>query len=145
MSDTFVNKPRTYFIDIDGCLLWHHSTDKDKNAGNLTDQLVNKPKLLPGVLEFFHDLDLHCDKIILTTGRRESTRKETEEQLRLLGLFWDVLIMGLCNGPRILINDKKPNGQHTAFSVNLVRNAGVVGLNNAITQAVTQGELDVQN
>jgi len=33
--------------------------------------------------------------------------------------------MGVGGGPRIVINDNKPNGQETAFAINLERNKGI--------------------
>jgi len=36
--------------------------------------------------------------------------------------------MGLPAGPRVLINDIKPNGMLTAEAVNLVRNKGIYGV-----------------
>ena len=42
---------------------------------------------------------------------------------------YDDLLMGLPNGDRILINDKKPNSiDNTAYSYNLVRNSGMKNL-----------------
>ena len=39
---------------------------------------------------------------------------------------YDHLIMGLPNGDRVIINDKKPHGvRNTAYAINLVRNQGV--------------------
>ena len=64
--------------------------------------------------------------IVLTTGRKECLREITERQLLKMGIIYDKLIMGLPNGDRILINDKKINGvNNTAYSINLVRNQGM--------------------
>ncbi len=65
-------------------------------------------------------------KIILTTGRKESIRAETEKQLKSSGIIYDHLIMGLPNGYRVLINDKKTNSSNnTAYAINLSRNKGM--------------------
>lgn len=111
-------RPKTIFCDIDGVLLMH--------KGDITSQHLSKPEVLPGVLEKFRDFDRAGFRIILTTGRRESTRKQTEKQLSEVGIFYDQLIMGIGGGPRILINDFKPNStEETAIAINLERNAGL--------------------
>ena len=64
-------------------------------------------------------------KIILTTARRESLRKTTELQLFLVGIPYDQLVMGLSKGNRIVINDRRPNGNDTAFAINIDRDHGL--------------------
>lgn len=110
--------PKTIFCDIDGVIMKHHQ--------NMTIQHLAEPEILPGVLEAFKEWEKKSYKIILVTGRRESTRKDTEEQLRKLGLFYDVLIMGVGRGPRVVVNDRKPDHQDDmALAVNLERNTGL--------------------
>jgi ribonucleotide monophosphatase NagD (HAD superfamily) len=82
-------------------------------------------RLLPGTLEKISDWDKKGYNIILLTGRRESSRKQTEEQLSKVGIFYDQLIMGVGGGKRYLINDLKPDGDTAAYSINLIRNAGI--------------------
>jgi len=41
------------------------------------------------------------------------------------GIFYDQLVMGLPTGPRVLVNDAKPDGMKTAYAVNLVRDTGI--------------------
>ena len=41
------------------------------------------------------------------------------------GVFFDQLIMGLSNGPRILINDTKPDGMETASAHSILRDGGI--------------------
>ena len=109
--------PKTVFCDIDGTLLKH------------TGDIVLNTKLtevLPNVNHTIRQWDRNNYRIILTTGRKESTRQQTVEQLKAAGIIYDQLIMGLPNGPRVLINDKKDKGiENTAFAVNLVRNGGL--------------------
>ena len=46
-----------------------------------------------------------------------------------MGIVYDELIMGLPNGDRVIINDKKPNHpRNTAYSINVVRNKGFENL-----------------
>ena len=113
MSD----KPKTIICDIDGVLLEH------LNLG-VSCQVNAEP--LEGTLEKVNEWDAKGYNIILITGRRESFRKVTEEQLKAYGLFYDQLIMGVGGGDRIVINDRKPDSERdTAYSINLNRNEGV--------------------
>lgn len=114
-------RPKTLFIDIDGTLIKHH--------GSLSDQITEPPELLPGTLEKLNQWDREGCRIILVTGRRESTRAVTERQLDSLGIFYDTLIMGLGGGKRIIVNDFKPDStEDTAGYVCLDRNQGINGI-----------------
>jgi len=116
-----MSAPKTVFCDIDGTLLFH--------KGDILDNL-HFPKVLPNVLETIRQWDKLNYKIILTTGRQESTRKQTEDQLRSCGIVYSDLIMGLPNGARVLLNDKKEKGvANTAYAVNVVRNQGLDNVN----------------
>lgn len=114
-------RPETIFCDIDGTIL--------KHKGDICFQHI-EPKLLDGVLDKFREWDIRGCKIILVTGRRESTRKATEKSLCDLGIFYDQLVMGVGGGKRILINDKKDDGEETAIAVNLKRNEGLKNVSN---------------
>ena len=53
-------------------------------------------------------------------------RSVTESHLKKIGIVYDILIMGLGGGARVLINDRKPNStKNTAFAINLIRNEGL--------------------
>ena len=110
---------KTIFCNIDGTL-WNH-------VGDATKQLkVADHELLPNTREAMIQWDKSGYKIILTTGRKESMRKMTEEHLHRAGISYDTLIMGLGRGDRILINDRKERGQiNTCYAVNVVRNKGM--------------------
>ena len=111
-------RPATIFCDIDGTLIHSH--------GDLHSQISNKPVLLEGTIEKLVEWDRKGYNLILTTGRRESLRRITEQQLESLGIFYDALIMGLGGGPRYVINDLKPDQkQKTALAFNLERNKGI--------------------
>jgi len=113
---------KTLFVDIDGTLI--------KHTGNLSKQILNEPELLSGTLEKLNEWDTKGYKIILTTGRKESLRKKTEEQLLKLGIFYDQLIMGLNRGERIIINDGKNDSDIiTASSIQIKRNEGINNIN----------------
>lgn len=113
---------KTIFCDIDGTILEH--------KGDIFKNINNDHTILEGVLDKFKEWDKNNYTIILTTGRKESWRKITEEQLLYFGIPYDKLIMGLPNGERIIINDKKPNSvKNTAIAINLVRNKGMNNIN----------------
>lgn len=117
-----MDRPKTIFCDIDGTLLHHF--------GNVADNISKDPVILNSVLETIAEWEKLNYKIILITGRKESTRKQTELQLANAGIYYDSLIMGITNGDRVIINDKKPNGiKNTTFAVNLVRNKGLSNCN----------------
>lgn len=116
------NRPKTIFCDIDGTLVEHDSPLETTQPGY-------KLKLLPGTLEKLTEWDRKCYRIILTTGRRECSRTETEKQLSEAGIIYDQLIMGISGATRVLINDKKPDGiTETAFAYNLTRDEGIKNL-----------------
>lgn len=110
-------EPKTVFCDIDGTLLMH--------MGDIQSNL-DEPTALRNVVNTIREWDRANYRIILTTGRKESTRERTEHQLHKAGIVYDDLIMGLPNGDRVLINDKKTKGvRNTAYAVNVVRNGGL--------------------
>ena len=115
------NKSKTIICDIDGCISYHD--------GDICNIHKERLTILPGVRETFREWDRCGYNIILLTGRRESVRKNTEEQLSEAGIFYDQLIMGVKNGVRVLINDKKLDSiTNTAFAINLNRNKGMKNL-----------------
>lgn len=111
---------KTYFFDIDGTLVFH----KD----NLSEMIRGDMDVLDGTVETLLTLRSNGHYIVLTTARPEGVREATVRQLHDAGIFFDQLIMGLPTGPRILVNDKKPDGLHTAHSVNLERDKGIYHL-----------------
>lgn len=112
---------KTLFIDIDGTLF--------KHVGNLSNILLEESIILPGVIEKLNKWNADGHKIILTTGRPESMRKRTDEQLEKNGIFYDQLIMGLTRGERIVINDSKPNNDMiTTSSIQINRNEGLINI-----------------
>lgn len=116
-KEYYSEKPKTIFCDIDGTILKHEHS--------FSNVVNNSPKLLPEVLKKFDEWDSFGHKIILTTARKESSRKLTENQLNVLGISWDQLIMGVSSGERILINDKYlENDKNRATSINVITNFG---------------------
>ena len=112
-------RPKTIFCDLDGTLV-EHSNPIDIQNPNLM------LKVLPGVHERLREWDTKGYFIIITTGRKESARKSTQEQLRNAGIIYDQLIMGFGGGDRVIINDRKPNSERdTVYAINLTRNEGI--------------------
>tara|TARA_R100001377_G_scaffold85281_1_gene71227 strand:+ start:9615 stop:10151 length:537 start_codon:yes stop_codon:yes gene_type:complete len=107
---------KTLFIDIDGTMF--------KHQGTFSDIALKTPQLMPGVRDKMNEWCSNECTIILTTARRESLRAKTEKQLNDLGVPYDHLVMGIGKGKRIIINDRRPNGDDTAASVNIKRNEG---------------------
>ena len=112
------NRPATIFCDIDGTLVKHVSPLE-------TSKPTYRMELLPGTTEKLAEWDIKGYNIILLSGRREGTRKETERQLAEMGIIYDQLILGVGGGVRHLINDIKPDASKTAFSHNINRNKGI--------------------
>ena len=109
---------KTIFLDIDGCII--------KHKGNLSNQILDEPELLPGTIEKLNEWEGEGFKIILTTGRKESMRRITEKMLTSLGIFYDQLVMGCNRGERVIINDLKPDKlNETARAINIERNKGI--------------------
>ena len=111
---------KTLFIDIDGTLFKHN--------GSFSDIALKEATLLPDVRERMDEWCSKEYKIILTTARRESLRARTESELARLGIPYDVLVMGISKGHRVVINDRRPNGDKTAFAINIGRDHGLEGI-----------------
>ena len=122
-----MERPKTIICDIDGTLISHTTTPFDVFNRN------TRTVLLPGVKEKIDEWDSKCYKIILLTGRKESMRAQTVEQLKKFGIYYDQLVMGVGGGARVLINDLKPNledpNNPTAIAVNIKRNEGLASIN----------------
>jgi hydroxymethylpyrimidine pyrophosphatase-like HAD family hydrolase len=111
-------RPKTIICDIDGTLVYHHDPHTVSKSNH-------KMELLIGTIEKLLEWERKGYNIILLTGRKESMREVTENQLREIGIFYDQLIMGVGGGIRVLINDNKPNGDIAALSINVERNKGI--------------------
>lgn len=110
------SRPKTVFCDIDGTLIKHRKP---------TDVSRSKVVMLPETIKTLLELDKLGYNIILTTGRKESLRQITEKELTKAGIIYDKLVTGIGGGDRILINDKKPCGRKTAWSVVPDRDEGL--------------------
>lgn len=116
MESENINKlGRTWFIDIDGVIFEHNGYLKESVG-------VETP--LPGVGELFNGIS-EDDVIVLVTARKSIYREKTIESLNTHRIRFNHIIMDLPTGPRIMINDRKPDGTKTAFAYNLPRNLGI--------------------
>ena len=115
-------RPKTIICDIDGTLVEHMSPHKACHPDS-------KMILLPGTIDKLLEWERSGYRIILLTGRKESMRQVTEQQLKEVGIFYDLLIMGIGGGVRYLINDYKPDGTEAAFAINIERNKGIKNIN----------------
>jgi NDP-sugar pyrophosphorylase family protein len=117
IKEFYTEKPKTIFCDIDGTIL--------KHIHRFSDLIETDPSVLPGVIRKINEWDSQGHKIVLCTARKESARKMTEEHLTKLGLCWDVLLMGMTSGYRVLINDKlNQQDIDRAKSVNVITDGG---------------------
>ena len=123
--------PPTIFSDIDGTI-WKHESD-------IRHSMKGTQHLLPGVFDNFLKWHRQGFKIILTTGRPEFLREDTERQLRELGIFYNQLVMDCGPGPRVLINDMEERTDAKNFTsksnaVALIRDHGMENLEINYTQ-----------
>lgn len=116
-AEFYSDKPKTIICDIDGTILRH--------LHRFSDLGVVDPEILSGVREKFDEWDSLNHKIILMTARKESAREMTESHLRMLGIPWDQLIMGVSGGVRILINDRlQETDPPRSIGINVLTNEG---------------------
>lgn len=99
----------TWIFDVDGTIVKHN--------GYLID---GYDTLLDGVKEFFDYLP-SSDCVILTTARPKERLVELQEFLYQEGIRYNHILTDIPAGERILINDMKPSGLHTAYAVNKKR------------------------
>lgn len=105
---------KTIICDIDGTIF--------KYLGG-TPQVINgRTEPLPGVIEQMNQWEMEGSRIILITGRRESLRKKTENDLQKFGIPYDILLMGYADSGRVVINDE--GSRVKAHAVSLKRDTG---------------------
>lgn len=115
-----MNNRKCYLLDVDGTLLFQPENFEETMS---SDYVYPLPKAAEKTMQW------HCEghTIVLTTGRPESMRELTRRQLSNAGIVYDILVMGLGSGERILVNDY-PGLSPKAFAYNVKRN--VDGLEN---------------
>lgn len=108
----------TIICDIDGTLVYHTTPDQASKP-------TYKMQMIEGTIDKLLEWERNGYRIILLTGRKESLRDVTIQQLKEHGIFYDQLIMGVGGGKRYLINDCKPNGEYSAYAINIERDKGI--------------------
>ena len=120
-----MSSPKTIFCDLDGTLTKHPGP----GFSTVLQDPDHRLELLPGVKEFLMKIDKERYHLVITTGRKESSREATIKQLQKAGILYDQLIMGFGGGDRILINDRKEGSDRdTASAINVTRNEGVLDI-----------------
>lgn len=115
-------KPKTFFIDLDGTTLKHSYHSWDKNTSRM--------ELLPGVLEKIIGWKQQGHHIVFTTARRGKNHPNLKQELLDLGLPVDQLLTDVESGQRILINDKlKDKDTDRAVAINVVTDSGFNTIN----------------
>tara|TARA_R110002074_G_scaffold402324_1_gene607090 strand:- start:156987 stop:157340 length:354 start_codon:yes stop_codon:yes gene_type:complete len=111
---------KTIFCDIDGVLLYQPPNYLTVVKG---DEMCD----IAGAAEKLFEWHNKGYNVILTTGRPEHMRSITIDNLKSQGIMYDVLIMDLGPGPRILINDTDPDhpDEEKAVAINVPRNKGI--------------------
>lgn len=108
-------KPMTFFIDLDGTVFTHEGVGQWEQTTAQQIDLTGAKRAIDELLKYGHH-------VVLTTGRREQHRAATVQQLSNWGISYDQLVMGLPPGPRVIVNDRKPDGSVTAHAVSHERN-----------------------
>lgn len=103
----------TWILDLDGTIVKHN--------GYLIDGVDT---FLDGAEEFLKRIP-EKDMIIFITSRQTVFSDVTESFLSQHQIRYDYIIYNAPFGERILINDDKPRGLHTAFSICKARDEGL--------------------
>lgn len=116
-----MEKKETYFVDIDGTILKYVP---------FSELSYDKTELLPGVEDWFDNKRSEGHMIILVTARPNEKRVFTEKQLKMVGIKYDKLLMGMNRGIRYLINDIPTEyvSPKKAIAINVNRNEGFTKL-----------------
>jgi tRNA A-37 threonylcarbamoyl transferase component Bud32 len=111
-------KVNTYFTDIDGVLIKHDSGFHSQEEGYCDNQITISSNIEQLILQYNEG-----DRIVLTTSRPESQRNILLKLFSDIGFEFDDLIMGLGDGIRFLINDRKTTDSYidTAVAINVSR------------------------
>ena len=95
----------TWLLDLDGTIVKHNGYKLD-----------GEDTFLNGAEQFLKSIP-EKDMIIFITSRQSMYRDVTEKFLAQHQVRYDYIIYNAPYGERILINDNKPQGLHTAIAV----------------------------
>lgn len=113
-----VNRPNTYFVDLDGVLVQHDSGIHSDTERFTYPSSPHQKSIYEIRKEFWLG-----SRIVITTSRPSSEKNDVESELCRLGIPFDELLLGMGDGVRVVINDRKPKVSHldTALALNLMR------------------------
>ena len=103
------NLGHTWILDLDGTIVKHNGYKID-----------GFDSFLYGAKEFLKSLP-DKDMIIFLTSRSLAYKEITERFLNDNGVRYDYIIYGAPYGERILVNDAKPSGLKSSYSINTER------------------------
>lgn len=115
--------------EMAGCILTDLDGTLVRHKGSLHAMLSGKLEVLPGTYRQLAEWEAAGHKIIIVTGRPSSYRDQTVKQLQDACIIYHQLVMDVQRGPRLLINDFKPDSYYPTAQARCVnRDAGISGL-----------------
>lgn len=101
-------KPKTFFIDIDGTILYQQDFDAMNNAMS-DDDIESLTKPFKAAVDRINEWFMRGDCIVITTARPEHLLEFTVRQLAIAGIPYTSLVMEIGRSTRILINNLSEN------------------------------------
>ena len=130
-KNTLEKLDKTWFVDIDGTLFKHRTNvelDRIIPEYGMESHLQEEP--LPEAIAFINNLPKK-DRVILTTARESRHLAHTIRALHHFDVRYNKIVDELGAGPRIVVNDIKPEGSagnkkdmDTAYGMNVNRDSG---------------------
>ena len=119
------NYHSTIFVDLDGTLVEHNYNPDEQEE-----------RFLPGALTFLLKMEEKGYHIILTTARSQENCQKFLELMASYGFVFHDCLFNLPTGPRIIINDNKPDSKepYKAVALNVERNRGLEQLLDGILE-----------
>ncbi len=96
----------TWLLDLDGSIVKHNGY-----------QIDGQDSLLEGAKEFLAQIPPE-DCIVFVTSCTQEQAEATQAFLAQEGISYHEIVYGLPYGERIVLNDQKPSGLHTAIALN---------------------------
>lgn len=112
----YKDRVKTYFIDIDGIVVF--------NSSEFFTPLWGKTKGILENIDIINELYNLGNQIILITSRKNSFKKATIKQLKKYGVKYHKIIMDLYPAQRIIVNDfANSNPYPSAVAINIQRDS----------------------
>ena len=103
---------KLWLIDLDGTVIIHNS------------HLEGEQKFTPGAIDFLQRIP-PSHIVVFLTARELKYASITEDFLASADILYHSILYNMPHGERILINDIKPSGLKTAYSINVKRDNGL--------------------